>query len=762
MKGGFFKYITQAADSPTLIKFRGWFRNDPLPWMYIRHLPEASNLTADDVMWTKTQEGNVPCFSNTLNPIPKTKCGVMDIRQATTKPNAIQKMQWGKAWLIIFDIQKAQRYDPYLFQTVRNMCKTAFAYHCRGTTSIVDMTYIESQFALNSHIMIVVADCVGSDPSPTPAAMYGGDYSDVCKFMVLGFMFLNNLHNLTTSILPKVGKNVSKHSATRVTGPNLPEDISKLYIDIICTRLGIGNIMMDELLTDKHTNMWQPLVFQGAQVTSYMCYLRAVPGVYTYYPMQYGFSRTLDSVTRYPIFSVEIRALREQYFKEDNTASDDDILTKAFGPSLIQHINTTQLVWKKSDVKNVNVYQLNTPEAKAFFKMHNLAKDYTKRSKVFHDLAIFTNDNRTNGYLYGKLVEGTSMRGGRYLGEGTYGCTLEPAPTCIDSEQHHTSMRKRPKPPLVGKIFTSTSAAIEEWATATALAKIDPNQEFTVYPLAHCRTSERMIKAVGESDRCEIMRSDKTQAQPIDMLEMPNGGVTLDTFVAQNRPSPDMVAKVLLPVFRGMQKLVRHGIVHQDLKFDNILYSPEAGRARIIDFGLQVPLRNALSPSKNPYIASNYWLHPPEYKVITFMQQGEWQPMTTQSILKIIKGHLATLQLKFSSTDKRTLYELLLNGGVYSKKEYVDAYTRFVEQMLLKKQKRGMLAYLQKHPNRIDVYSLGITLMYLTSSMTMTNTRTKKAWFDLLRDMLHPNPAFRASFMKCHKQLKAIAAAYPA
>ena len=63
-------------------------------------------------------------------------------------------------------------------------------------------------------------------------------------------------------------------------------------------------------------------------------------------------------------------------------------------------------------------------------------------------------------------------------------------------------------------------------------------------------------------------------------------GVPLDQWVAQARPSAGGVARVVLALAEQLERAHAVGVVHRDLKSDNVLVRHEDGQAVLVDFGV--------------------------------------------------------------------------------------------------------------------------------------------------------------------------------
>ncbi|MEM8994217.1 MAG: protein kinase [Acidobacteriota bacterium] len=77
-------------------------------------------------------------------------------------------------------------------------------------------------------------------------------------------------------------------------------------------------------------------------------------------------------------------------------------------------------------------------------------------------------------------------------------------------------------------------------------------------------------------------------------------GRTLDTFLAEGPLSPSRVARLGHEVASGLAEAHANGILHRDLKAENIMITPR-GRAKILDFGLAKPI---LASELDPVLTS--------------------------------------------------------------------------------------------------------------------------------------------------------------
>lgn len=385
-----------------------------------------------------------------------------------------------------------------------------------------------------------------------------------------------------------------------------------------------------------------------------------------------------------------------------------------------------------------------------------------------------------------------TMRGGKFLGEGSYGCALDPAPKCTSprvllqdevedvgagqsgqskqsgqseqskqSGQSERSARRKKvvataPDDMVGKVFWNKKSMQYEWAVSQELAAIDPEQKHFVYPTVRCETTQKAMNRVPGMKQCHQVTAHAMVTYPL--LQAPHGGTALSVLIHSQPMTPIALLRSLIPVAEGLKKLGKHGIVHHDLKFDNIVYNPATKECRLIDFGLKIAADKALDSQTNEFMDRDYWLHPTEYRIITHMTQNKWKTMEDSDIRVMMARHLYLYKVRFDTRDPYTLSELLLNGKVFAYCDYEAAYIRYIRAICAQPlQQRA--AFMRKFPEKIDIYSLGITLLYLSMHMDMQDMQPaeKLRFYTLIRNMVHPDPRKRIGATSLVREIKAIA-----
>jgi serine/threonine protein kinase len=106
------------------------------------------------------------------------------------------------------------------------------------------------------------------------------------------------------------------------------------------------------------------------------------------------------------------------------------------------------------------------------------------------------------------------------------------------------------------------------------------------------RREGRLLAQCDHPNLVRVVDLDVHEGRPFVVMEYVPG-LTLEQFVAQDRPGPRQAARLVAELARAVAYLHARGIIHQDLKPRNVLIDAQ-GRPRLIDLGL-VRLQHAWS-----------------------------------------------------------------------------------------------------------------------------------------------------------------------
>lgn len=335
------------------------------------------------------------------------------------------------------------------------------------------------------------------------------------------------------------------------------------------------------------------------------------------------------------------------------------------------------------------------------------------------------------------------VRGGDFFGEGTYGCTFAPPPACTSDQRDIVAHKINPKK-VLGKVFRNKSSMNTEIKSIEKIAKADPKQRYFIYAHSSCTTSVKEILKDKDAAKCSYITS-RVSRQPsktFPMLNMTKGGMTLEDYIKKHKVSPRQFCIILIQILKALKILRKHGLVYHDLKFDNILYDPSTDDVKIIDFGLMIPLNDVYDLRKNNYLFSNYWLHPPEYRVF---QELHKRHMTEDDVRELAATNLKLLDIKFASTDHSSLQKIITKSAWMYPCKYDDAFVKYVMHITKSKNNSAALNHLKKQASKVDIYSLGITAAYLSMYLDYASDAQQKKFMTIVQALTHPDPRKRPS-----------------
>ncbi len=198
------------------------------------------------------------------------------------------------------------------------------------------------------------------------------------------------------------------------------------------------------------------------------------------------------------------------------------------------------------------------------------------------------------------------IRGGRYVGEGAYGCTFTDPP--LKCTTNSTRRNKNQLSKLMDPIF-----AEEEHRQSNLFRQIDPAEQYFITVNHSCTLNTTNIKPSNQMDKCTTIKSIRS---PKSLLFYKFGGHDL----SQLEPlMPELFSPLFtsfINLFDGLQVAHENHIIHHDIKAQNIVVGSSSDgmslHTRFIDFGFahQFPIadRNEMGilieQLKDTYI---YW-----------------------------------------------------------------------------------------------------------------------------------------------------------
>lgn len=302
------------------------------------------------------------------------------------------------------------------------------------------------------------------------------------------------------------------------------------------------------------------------------------------------------------------------------------------------------------------------------------------------------------------------------IGEGNYGCVFRPYVKC----------GKEKFPKAVGKVFVdATENNYEHEIYDKVVKEIDPNFTFTLPLYKACDVIT--FRKSNAADACSLI--DKSKLQRYPQLIYKDGGHSLKDVMKQKGTITKFkrIMTKLRPILVGIDAIIQHGYVHQDIKPHNIMF--DGDRLYLIDFGITKPKEQVFRMDNMHVLKYDYPYYPPEYKVYA---------LRNMSINHFVSKVYANFDFTFNIGGEHVSNVLEIIKSV------IGIETRNELQKSFSKIRRGPKAVFRT--DKIDLYSLGIVILelFIWSGLHTRqykrknkNTTFKDQTIELIRGLTH-------------------------
>lgn len=349
-----------------------------------------------------------------------------------------------------------------------------------------------------------------------------------------------------------------------------------------------------------------------------------------------------------------------------------------------------------------------------------------------------------------------SLKGGKYIAEGTYGCVFEPAQKC----KGETFRR-----PGVSKLM-DRSDAIDEIKEQEKVDKIDPTFEYHLRPPHMCGVDMNTFRDRENSLKdCRRMRQIPDNFSETVLLIMENGGESLQTYNKEKLGSKTSRQKIdyicgMKNLFKGLVDFSKNNFMHLDIKPDNVLYNEETGRFNFIDFGLSNDIKDFVE-KKDFLLDYGYFYHP--FYMVLLDNIDQLAPLDTEKGQEFVnKLHKITQRSDYVYNGFNAKY---LVGSRYStantstlqptKREYEDIVHRLYEEwkvdISFPRELNPPDELLYDYCKKIDIFSLGIIMTEVYVKCTGKKLSLKETTTDVDPFYIELQPIIRGMLEKYHE-----------
>ena len=238
----------------------------------------------------------------------------------------------------------------------------------------------------------------------------------------------------------------------------------------------------------------------------------------------------------------------------------------------------------------------------------------------------------------------------KLLAAGGYGCVFRPRIGCNGGLTHDVNH--------VTKIQAADHAAKNELAIGALVQSVPGHQRFFGAALTSCAVNTSKVSA-SVLKQCPLSQKEK-KLLFITFDYIPNVSMQIVANAALERRE-DIYALLhsYSLLLRSVNKLVDVGVVHMDLKSENILYDAIYHLPVIIDFGIAIDM-NILSPARWTQafytFSPDYYIWPPEVNFIAYLLHVNANPSLEEVELFSMAVMSSNKALDDFSTDFRTMW----------------------------------------------------------------------------------------------------------
>ena len=175
------------------------------------------------------------------------------------------------------------------------------------------------------------------------------------------------------------------------------------------------------------------------------------------------------------------------------------------------------------------------------------------------------------------------IRGGKFLGEGSYGCVFHPAIKKCNIMNANTNTNSK-QSNYVSKVFTDIAEAHKDFNQGRLMSRIDSNNDYTIVPVSMCELDINELKQVElEYGKCKKLAYDNIKG--IVQVVYSEKGIALDDYMKQNKLTVSDVLNIAEYLIKGVKFFKDNKVIHHDIKPPNIVITAD-NKPKYIDFGL--------------------------------------------------------------------------------------------------------------------------------------------------------------------------------
>jgi len=305
------------------------------------------------------------------------------------------------------------------------------------------------------------------------------------------------------------------------------------------------------------------------------------------------------------------------------------------------------------------------------------------------------------------------------IGEGAYGCIHKPSLKCKDSKIQNYKNK-------VSKVLQKSKAKqeLEEYG---AIKQADQSNEYYLGIPVECDV-DNVPTNIQAIEKCDNGKGLLKNLDDLSLLIMEDGGLNSKdyaTLMGKWPATPEYVEKTerflieFHRIFHGINVFLENGILHFDMKPQNIVYSDKSTQMRIIDFGLTVSLKDKITQTNNSTnsMARFHWSYPFEFYYLNKNTYDQVATMSKPEKDELFQSILQKIATKTSdiSIPIKTFFSFVYDQTTESAR-FTEHMANFY-QTLFEITKQNYENFVKKSLSSVDVYGLGISLLYVLKNI---------------------------------------------
>lgn len=325
------------------------------------------------------------------------------------------------------------------------------------------------------------------------------------------------------------------------------------------------------------------------------------------------------------------------------------------------------------------------------------------------------------------------------VGEGAYGCVHKPSIHCKTPPSPGFDYKK-----YVSKIM-KTKNAEQELAEFVIIGNIDPTDEYHLGQPILCKPNLDEQNVKDDIKRCKYIKIDDIDSNPdnYSLLVLKFGGPDLKALCNKyltkylEKDKNIRTDKFWIEchhLIKGLKFFKENGIIHNDIKPQNILFDSTNGKMKYIDFGLMRTKKAVIDSSKDNtnYLGIYHWSYPFDCGLMDKSQYIKYKGRNSvrrqyfkDSLSELIVANSKTnpLDLPINKPESFSILFTYLNPdntipNAATQYGYINSFFDGFNEMIKTQSYNDILNHTA---DSIDVFGLGFTLQFMANCFKRLN-----------------------------------------